>query len=570
MRQLEQLLHQTDHKSYPAYKSLQGSYRFPAYTLSIDHVQGDPFAAPSSLSLRIEKAVHGFPAEYYTEPHRRIMLQDLLLREFSRELSKCSHRAKGSGKSGTFSVSRCGQEVLERSALTIEPASGTITVRFSAGFPAAGRTTLAMELKKMLFDYVPAAVEHSLLSRALPKGKAEKWIALADDQRAVRDQLSKAGLVAFVADGAILPRKSGVDDTPMASAVPFESPAEDRVTLELPKGRSISGLGIKKGITLIVGGGYHGKSTLLKALERGVYDHIPGDGREYVLTEDSAMKIRSEDGRSVKKLDISAFIRNLPNGKDTVSFSTEDASGSTSQASNTIEAILAGSRTLLIDEDTSATNFMVRDALMQSVIHPEQEPIVPFLGRMEELYRDSGISTILVAGSSGAFFHVADRILQMKEYKPLDITELAKTAAARDAGNAAGDKTQNSERRLSDLRDMRIPVKNTELLDARRVKVRGSGTDSISINHESVELRFVEQVVDHEQANLLGLLLRTLEEDFFDGRASLPDCIGQLYQRLQKQGFGAIHGDSIPGNLAMIRKQELYAMVNRYRALKLR
>ena len=282
------------------------------------------------------------------------------------------------------------------------------------------------------------------------------------------------------------------------------------------------------------------------------------------------MKIRSEDGRSVKKLDISAFIRNLPNGKDTVSFSTEDASGSTSQASNTIEAILAGSRTLLIDEDTSATNFMVRDALMQSVIHPEQEPIVPFLGRMEELYRDSGISTILVAGSSGAFFHVADRILQMKEYKPLDITELAKTAAARDAGNAAGDKTQNSERRLSDLRDMRIPVKNTELLDARRVKVRGSGTDSISINHESVELRFVEQVVDHEQANLLGLLLRTLEEDFFDGRTSLPDCIGQLYQRLQKQGFGAIHGDSIPGNLAMIRKQELYAMVNRYRALKLR
>ena len=593
MQNLERLLNQNDHRPYPAYKALKGRYRFPRYILSIDHVQGDPFAAPSSLSLRIEKAVHGFPAEYYTEPHRRIMLQDLLLREFSRELSKCSHRAKGSGKSGTFSVSRCGQEVLERSALTIEPASGTITVRFSAGFPAAGRTTLAMELKKMLFDYVPAAVEHSLLSRALPKGKAEKWIALADDQRAVRDQLSKAGLVAFVADGAILPRKSGVDDTPMASAVPFESPAEDRVTLELPKGRSISGLGIKKGITLIVGGGYHGKSTLLKALERGVYDHIPGDGREYVLTEDSAMKIRSEDGRSVKKLDISAFIRNLPNGKDTVSFSTEDASGSTSQASNTIEAILAGSRTLLIDEDTSATNFMVRDALMQSVIHPEQEPIVPFLGRMEELYRDSGISTILVAGSSGAFFHVADRILQMKEYKPLDITELAKAAAARDAGNAAGDKVeaavgdagnadgdagdsaaggrkQNSERRLSDLRDMRIPVKNTELLDARRVKVRGSGTDSISINHESVELRFVEQVVDHEQANLLGLLLRTLEEDFFDGRTSLPDCIGQLYQRLQKQGFGAIHGDSIPGNLAMIRKQELYAMVNRYRALKLR
>ena len=574
MQNLERLLNQNDHRPYPAYKALKGRYRFPLYALSIDHVQGDPFAAPSSLSLRMEKAVHGFPEEYYTRPERRIMLQDLLLREFSRELSKCSHRAKGSGKSGTLSVSHCGQEVLERSALTIDPSSGTITVRFSAGFPAAGRTTLAMELKKMLFDYVPFAAEHSLLSRALPKGKAARWIALADDQKAIRDRLSDAGLVAFVADGAILPRKSGVDDSPMTSAVPFESPAEDRVTLPLPGGRSISGLGIRKGITLIVGGGYHGKSTLLKALERGVYDHIPGDGREYVLTEASAMKIRSEDGRSVKQLDISAFIRNLPNGRDTVSFSTEDASGSTSQASNTVEAILAGSRTLLIDEDTSATNFMVRDALMQSVIHPEQEPIVPFLGRMKELYHDSGISTVLVAGSSGAFFHVADCILQMKEYKPLDITEAAKKAAAAvspvDTDGVAGTGINlSAERRLSDVRDTRIPVKNTALLDARRVKVRGSGTDSISINHESVELRFVEQVVDQEQANLLGALLRTMEESYFDGKTPLRDCIERLFEKLQKQGFGAVHGDSIPGNLAMIRKQELYAMVNRYRALKL-
>ena len=591
MQNLDRLLRQNDHKPYPAYKALKGGYHFPIYTLSIDHVQGDPFAAPSSLSIRIEKEKHGFPAEYYNQPHRRIMLQDLLLRGFGRELSKCSHLAKGSGKSGTLSVSRCGEAVLERSALTIDPKTGTITVRFSAGFPAAGRTTLAMELKKMLFELVPAAVERSLLSRAVPKEKQETWIALSDDQKAIREQLAGQGLVAFIADGAILPRKSGVDDTPMASAVPFESPVEDRVTLRLPNDRTITGLGIKRGITLIVGGGYHGKSTLLQAIERGVYNHIPGDGREYVLTEDTAMKIRSEDGRSVKKLDISTFIRNLPNGKDTVSFSTEDASGSTSQASNTMEAVLSGSRTLLIDEDTSATNFMVRDALMQSVIHPEQEPIVPFLGRMRELYEESGISTVLVAGSSGAFFHVADRILQMKEYKPLDITGIAKKAAAAapetdvrlvpDSGShrqseegsvAPGiSAVQPAEKRkMSDVKDLRVPVRNEALLDSRRVKVRGSGTDSISLNHESVELRFVEQVVDPEQANLLGMLLRTLEEDYFDGRTLLSACVERLYDSLKKQGFSIVHGGSIPGNLAMVRIQELYAMVNRYRALKLK
>jgi len=573
MRHLEELLRQTDHKSYPAYKSLKGTYRFPLYTLSIDHVQGDPFAAPSSLSIRIEASRHGFPKEYYDIPHRRIMLQDYLLRGFYRELGKVSHRAKGSGKSGTLSVSACHQEVLERSALTIDPATGLLIVRFSAGFPAAGRTTLSMELKKMLMEYVPECVDRSLLSKAVQPAQLKSWITLSDDQKAIRDQLSEKGLVAFVADGSILPRKSGVDDAPMTSAVAFESPAEDKVTLNLPGGRTISGLGIKKGITLVVGGGYHGKSTLLKALERGVYNHIPGDGREYVITEDSAMKIRSEDGRSVKQLDISAFIRNLPNGKDTVCFSTEDASGSTSQAANTVEAVLSGSKTLLIDEDTSATNFMVRDALMQHVIHPEQEPIIPFLSRMRQLYDELGISTILVAGSSGAFFHVSDTILQMKEYHPYDITALAKEAAAKES-----DAPEKPDA-LTPFADNRIPGKNRDVTDSRKVKVRGSGTDSVSLNHESVELRFVEQVVDNEQTNLLGALLRTLEEKRFNGKDPLTKCVEDLYQNLMKNGFAAASGAApgsasnasvfIPGNLAMVRRQELWAMVNRYRALQL-
>ena len=562
MRKLEQLLYDTDHKSYPAYKALKGRYRFPDFVLSIDHVQGDPFAAPSSLSIHMTADRHGIPEDAYAGPQRRIMLQDYLLRGFYRALGEYSHRAKGSGKSGSLSVSRPGQEVLERSALTIDPGSGELVLRFSAGFPAAGRTTLSMELKKMLMEYVPTCVSKCLHYSALDKKETEQWLKLADEQKAIREQLTEKGLVAFVADGAILPRMSGVDERPMKGAVAFESPAEDRVSLTLPDGKSISGLGIRKGITLIVGGGYHGKSTLLKALERGVYNHIPGDGREYVITDESAMKLRSEDGRSVKQLDISAFIRNLPNKKDTVHFSTEDASGSTSQAANTVEAVLSGSRTLLIDEDTSATNFMVRDALMQQVIHPEQEPIIPFLGRMRQLYESMGVSTILVAGSSGAFFSVSDTILQMKEYRPFDITGAAKEAAAKQAKEAAAEP-------LKPWKDERIPFANREVSESRKVKVRGSGTDSVSINHESVELRFVEQVVDNEQTNLLGALLRTLEERYFNGGDSLCSCVNALYERLLKEGFAAASQGTVPGNLAFVRRQELWAMVNRYRALQL-
>ncbi|MBR1693708.1 MAG: ABC-ATPase domain-containing protein [Lachnospiraceae bacterium] len=584
MRKLEQLLRETDHKGYPAYKQLKGRYHFPAFELSIDHVQGDPFAAPSSVSLRIAPGDHGIPKEYYETPHRRIMLQDYLLRSFGRELAKYDHRAKGSGKSGTLSVSRCRQEVLERSALQIDPASGLLTLRLYAGFPAAGRTTLSMELKKMLMEYIPDCAARCLRYAAISKPALLKWIRLSDDQQSIRSQLSEQGLVAFVANGANLPRKSGVDDTPMKGSVPFTSPKENEITLTLPEGRTITGMGIRKGITLIVGGGYHGKSTLLKALERGVYNHIPEDGREYVITESTAMKIRSEDGRSVKQLDISPFIRNLPNNKDTTCFSTEDASGSTSQAANTVEAVLSGSKTLLIDEDTCATNFMVRDELMQKVVLQSQEPIVPFLHRMRQLYDTKGISTILVAGSCGAYFAVSDHILQMKEYEPSDITKKAKEAAEEFADVHAG-KTEasdydarNTERNgaaappdeLKDWQDKRIPLANKNVTESKKVKVKGAGTDAVILNHESVELRFVEQVVDSEQTNLLGTMLRFLEENRFNGKTPLTDCVNSVYQAYSSQSFGAVTpGHAVPGNLAEVRVQELWAMVNRYRGLKL-
>ena len=544
------------------------------YLLSIDHVQGDPFAAPSSLSIHVTESQHGIPKDFYATEHRRIALCDFILRGFFRELKKYDHNAKGSGKSGTLSVSACHQEILERSALTLS-SDGKLILRFQAGFPAAGRTTLAMELKKMLMEYVPSCVNKALRFKAMDSKQLERWIQLADDQKVIREQLTEKGLTAFVADGAILPRKSGVDDRPMPDAVVFESPDEDRVELSLSGNRTLTGMGIKKGITLIVGGGYHGKSTLLKALERGVYNHIPGDGREYVITENTAMKIRSEDGRSVKKLDISPFIHNLPSKRDTVCFSTEDASGSTSQAACTVEAILSGSKTLLIDEDTSATNFMVRDELMQQVIHPGMEPIIPFLDRMRQLYEELGVSTILVAGSSGAFFKVSDAIIQMKEYRPINITKSAKEAAARFSSiDHSTDRSTdhipgNNDVFKKSFIDDRIPLPNRQVTDSRKVKVRGSGTDSVSINHESVELRFVEQVIDNEQTNLLGALLRTLEERYFDGSKTLTQCIDTLYHKLRTDGFVAI-SSQIPGNLAMIRPQELWAMVNRYRGLQLK
>ena len=561
---LRNLLRQIDHKGYPAYKDTRGCYTFGTWQLSIDHVQGDPFAAPSKVSVRVAGKQAGFPAELYRNSYQRIALQDYLLRQFGRQLEKLSFRAKGSGKSGLLAVSRPGQEVLERTASQIEPETGNLTVRFEVGFPANGRTVNARELEKIFFELLPECVEQTLFAKALDMKKVRQAVFLAEDQQYIREQLKAQGLVAFVADGSILPRESGVSGRPMRDAVPFVTPSSLKVTMELPHRGTITGMGIKKGITLIVGGGYHGKSTLLKALELGVYNHIAGDGREYVICDETAMKMRAEDGRSIRKVDISMFIRNLPNGKNTEAFSTEDASGSTSQAANVVEAMEAGCMTLLMDEDTSATNFMIRDELMQRVVNRESEPIIPFIDRVEELFRIYGISTILVAGSSGAYFHKADCILQMKQYEPVDITEFAKNEAAAYPIVTAPEKEHRA------LEENRVAKPDMSLRKDDRIKLKVMGKDGFSFNRETVDLRYVEQLTDTEQLAALAYLLKYAELHLFDGKKNLKDVVEQLEQKLMTEGLAAVCESSyVPTGLAMPRKQEIFACINRYRKLHL-
>ncbi len=561
--ELRELLNRIDHKGYPAYKDTRGNWQFEGYTLSIDHVQGDPFAAPSKVSVHVPGKLAAFPTELYDQKHKRIALQDYLIRQFAKQVQAFTFKAKGSGKSGLLSVSHCGQEVLERTACELDK-NGSVFVRMEIGFPANGRTINARELCKILFDFLPGCVKKSLYYRSLDAKAVQKNRELAEDQAFIRQELSRLKLAAFVANDSILPRESGVSDRPMKNAVRFRSPKSMAVTLKLPYYGELTGMGIAQGITLVVGGGYHGKSTLLKALELGVYNHISGDGREYVITDDSAMKIRAEDGRSIKQVDISMFINNLPNQKDTVHFCTEDASGSTSQAANVIEAMETGSKLLLIDEDTSATNFMIRDELMQRVVHRDSEPITPFIDRVTELFENYGVSTILVAGSSGSYFHKADCIIQMDHYLPKDITDFAKQEAA---SFPLAEEPASVSEKPSYIRTVK---KDLAFSKNDRIKIKTQGKDSIVINRETIDLRYIEQLTDTEQLGTLGQLMKYAQLHFFDGTHTLGDAAEQLWQILNQKGIPGICGGSyIPGGFALPRKQEIYACLNRYRELKL-
>lgn len=548
--ELRRQLRQIDHKGYKAYKILEGEYEFGAYRICIDHVQGDPFATPSRVRI-VYKNQKNIPGELFREKHRKIAIEDTLLRRLHRSIgSVVKGQRRGSGKSGMVTTCRAGQEILERSAMHIT--STVVEARIEVGFPAFGRTIAAGELETLLFDVLPEVAERTFRAKPQLLEELKKAAYLADDQRFIRQELPRLGLAAFVADGAILPRESGISQKKMEGAVPFESPESLAVTLQLPHGGMLRGMGIRRGITVIAGGGFHGKSTLLKALERGVYNHIAGDGREYVITDETAFKLRAEEGRSIHEENISMFIDHLPTKADTADFTTENASGSTSQAANTVEALAAGSTVLLIDEDTSATNFMVRDGRMAQLVSDEKEPITPFIRKIRSLYQDLGVSTILVAGSSGDYLSVADTVLQMDCYRVCDVTEKAHALAQ-----------ELKEEKADAARWLRKPVRKKEI-----EKIRVHGWDSLSIDKSEIDLRYLEQVADESQTAALGYIIQYILTRTADGKKT-PDALAEeIAKKLDAEGILSITPKNYSaGPSAMVRKQEILACLCRYRLL---
>jgi len=568
MKQLQQILSQIDGKGYKAYKKLQGQcFHFPGFELWFYQVQGDPFASPSQLAVRVPQKKAAFPRESYHPPIRQVALSDYLTREFHRNIKKIARGNRGSGKSGAFQVDRPGQEVLDRTSVSV---NGEFTeVRFFAGLPAAGRKVLGHEASEMFLTELPKLVESSLIFNNLTSEDLFKHIYTVENQEILRGQLAERKLIGFVADGSILPRRSGVDQRPLPAnkAIAFEAPDDLAVELDRPHGGKIRGMGIPEGVTLIVGGGYHGKSTLLRALEQSVYNHKPGDGREGVVAHPKAFKIRAEDGRRVEKVNISPFISNLPFGQDTTSFSSEEASGSTSQAANIIESLEAGGKVLLMDEDTSATNFMIRDMRMQLLVAKDREPITPFIDKVQQLYNDLGVSTVLVIGGAGDYFDVADTILMMETYRPKVVTGEAKEISKlhpNQRKQETGDIFGNLQERIPLPHSINPYRKN-------KVKVKAQGVEGLQFGYEDIDLHYVEQIMDSSQTRAIGeIICYALREKLIDGRKPLKTLIDQLDAVIDERGLEAVSPKPAQprGDFARPRTLEVVAAINRLRTLE--
>lgn len=553
---LRHLLRRIDGKGYKAYKDIQGQYAFDDFELHVDYVQGDPFASPSRLRLRLPNR---FPEWARQNRSREVALRDFLARQFARAIRRFAKGQRGSGKSGAVFIDQPGQEILERTAMVLD--GNELEVRFQAGLPAFGRRIAGQQAAAILLDELPAIAGHSLFPEVIDEENLRTHLLINEDADALRGRLEELGLVAFIANGALLPRASGVDPRPMEGGLPFRSPENMEVEIQLPN-RKITGMGIPRGITLITGGGYHGKSTLLRAVELGIYNHIPGDGREFVVADPQAVKIRAEDGRFVEKVNISPFINNLPHATDTLRFSTQNASGSTSQAANVMEALEAGARVLLIDEDTSATNFMIRDRRMQQLVPKEREPITPFVDKARQMYEELSVSSIIVVGGSGLYFDIADKVLCMVEYEPRDLTE-----RAREIARAYPQEREAEGGESFGALPQRAPIaRSLDAQKGRREKVRAFATRSLQFGTEEIALSAVEQLVDNSQLNAIGDALLYARK-YMDGRP-LAEVLGRVLADIEAGSMDVLSHRK-EGHYAVFRKLELAAAINRLRSLRM-
>ncbi|MCP2519721.1 ABC-ATPase domain-containing protein [Candidatus Aminicenantes bacterium AC-335-B20] len=561
-KELKEILINIDGKGYKAYKRIEGIYRFDNYRISIDHVQGDPFASPTKVRVFVDEKIANFPKDTYSNKSREIALRDFLTRKFSIAIKKYSKGKRGSGKSGLIGIDIPGQEILERNSILIN--KGSIEVRFTVGLPARGRRILSKIAFSIFFEEIPRIVIESLFYKNLDKKELYRHIEISEDADYLRSILDELGLVAFIGENSILPRRSGIDPRPLSAekAIRFRAPEELKFEVKLPNKGLIKGMGIPKGVTLIVGGGYHGKSTLLEAIQFGIYNHIPGDGREYVVSNPDTVKIRAENGRRIEKVDISNFISKLPLGKDTRVFSTDNASGSTSQAANIIEALEMGAKVLLIDEDTSATNFMIRDHKMQELISKDKEPITPFIDKVQQLYKDYGVSSIIVIGGAGDYLDVADCVISMVNYVPFDFTQKAKqiverfrTERKREGGIHFGRITK------------RIPS-SCSIKRWRKIKIDPYEYKIISCNGNKLDLTALEQLVHPAQTKAIARAL-SYSIKYMDGKRTLREIVERVIEDVEKNGLDIL-SRRITGDFAKFRKYELAFALNRLKSFEIK
>ena len=539
MKALYQKIRSLNGKNYGLYKSLADKpWDFGDFALEFLHVQGDPYAPASRVLIKANLSMLGYAGEWGGTFERRLALSDFLYRKLGRLVQE-----RYPGKDAAVIFDTAGPEMLVRNSLWID--NGELRACLQVKLPGDGRKIQAELAAEILTMVLPDLVSAGLYYSKSDEVFLQEHYRVLAERKEILSQLDARGLCAFVPDGAVLPRASGLSEMPLEGAVPFVAPEEMAVTLNVC-GRDIRGMGIPKGITVITGGAFHGKSTLLQALTRSVYPHIPGDGREGIVIDESALRVGVEDGRSVRGTDLSHFVRDLPGGVSTKDFNTLSASGSTSEAANLLEAMEAGSRTFLIDEDSSAVNFLIRDVRVRKLLGDDREPLIPLTDRIREISAQ-GYSFILVAGACGDYLDLADNIVIMANYKAecAKFTPMSSWKTEGLIGSTEPAEVQQPRPFVAYMQPLQKSVRPTSAVE-RQVKVKLAGDSLLQIGFLVSDTSRLNTLVDRQQRFGAGFVLLNLLQnaasnaesgDSSNAGDSVAETIQKLYEKIQNVGF---------------------------------
>lgn len=551
--ELKNILQDINGEDYQSYKSIEGEFLFNDFILYVDHVQDSPSSPPSKIRVKISQELALFPKDTYSNRSREIALRDFITRRFYDSI-------QSSQTTAFISIDCPGQEILEKTTAFVD--ESFVELRFDINLPSLDDKVASNLLEEIFFIKLPEILNNSIIYKNLEKEALYQHIETSEDADFLRNELENLRLIAFVAEHSILPRNSSTSSLPMESneAVPFESPNNLKMDVELPNKGQITGMGLPRGITLIVGEKDQGKSTLLKAIEMGIYNHIPGDGREFVVSNPNSVQIVAEEGRSIKNVDISSFISSHASGNDTHSYSTENASADISQAANVIEAVELGADVLLIDQDSSADNFLIPSPALSNSNDKLNEGFTTYVNQARNIFNGYMVSSILVIDSSENYFDIADFAIQMKDYKAYDI-ELEESQFTDQ------NRVTNSDIFFGNIPE-RIPI--VESLDLeiqeREMKISPNENKCIQFGSTIVNLNYLDQLISISQIKAIFETI-TYAKKYMDGNKSLRQVTSLVMLDIGRSGLDALN-PMLSGEYAEFRKIELAAVINRIQSLK--
>ncbi|MEA2067995.1 MAG: ABC-ATPase domain-containing protein [Verrucomicrobiota bacterium] len=564
------LLTELDGQPFSEYQQVVGDFDFTRYVIKCAAIDFESEEADTpTFSIRVPQTIAEIPEYLFDSPVRRTAMEDLLLRSLATNIDKIANYDHNGIARRHIGMSTPNQKILPRNALLLT--KEYIEVRVQISLPVQpmvidGERLLSIDgemAQQIFFEDLPEVVSNSLLYCNIDAADADAHVNNMEDADRLRQYLSASGQVAFVAEGALVTRISGSDFPDYERLSPVEVDSALIEEVEVPHSGAVRGIGIPNGLTLVLGESNSGRVDLMDAIAQGIYNHVPGDGREHVVTVADAVNIRSEMGRSIQKVDISAFAKELPDGGDPASYSVQSAGSFTSQAASTVEALEAGARVLLFDEHSSSSTFLSSDTRVSSLLGASSRNTLA--ARARQMVDELGIS-LVVAGSSliAEFIPIADKVLKVENFCVSDITEEAK--ALEIVASTVADSSVNLSSMLSRSRWV-MPSSIDPSIGREDLVIQTDDQDYLQFGRALIDLDAIRQIADADQARTIGFVLYYAKLRYMDEGYPLREILDLVDRDLSNEGLNALSRD-LRGDLARPRRYEVAAALNRLPAFR--